>query len=106
MSRRPKTKKPLNRSTSPSSPAGKAAPPGTRAGAGRSPEASSPLSAQSTDQALLLTLPQVCHLLNLSRSTLDRMAKDNLIPGRLKIGGQIRYHRPTLDTWLLSHLQS
>ena len=59
-----------------------------------------------TDDALLLTIPQTCSLLNLSRSTLDRMAKINAIPGRIKIGGQIRYHRPTLETWLVTQLIS
>ena len=60
----------------------------------------------AADDLLLLTVPQVCKLLNLSRSTLDRMAKEGLVSGRLKIGGQVRYHRPTLETWLLEQLSS
>jgi excisionase family DNA binding protein len=56
------------------------------------------------DDPLLLSIPQVCNLLNLSRSTIDRMAKSESIPGRIKIGGQIRYHRPTLETWLVSKI--
>ena len=56
----------------------------------------------TSDDVLLLTIPQVCTLLNLSRSTLDRMAKTDSISGRVKIGGQIRYHRPTVETWLLT----
>ncbi len=56
----------------------------------------------SPDDVLLLTIQQVCTLLNLSRSTLDRMARTDSIPGRVKIGGQIRYHRPTVEAWLLT----
>lgn len=51
-------------------------------------------------ESLLLTVPQVCKLLNVSRSTVDRMAERGEIPGRMKLGGQVRYHRPTLQTWL------
>jgi len=56
--------------------------------------------------SILLTVAQVCSLLNLSRSTLDRMAKAGQIPGRVKIGGQVRYHRQVLETWLLDQVQS
>jgi len=56
----------------------------------------------SAEAPLLLTIAQVGALLNLSRSTLDRMADQ--IPGRIKIGGQVRYHRSTLEDWLLQQL--
>ncbi len=58
------------------------------------------------DSSLLLTIPEVCLLLKLSRSTLDRMAKTDSIPGRIKIGGQVRYHRKLLEQWLLSQILS
>jgi excisionase family DNA binding protein len=60
----------------------------------------------SNDDPLLLTIPAVCNLLSVSRSTLDRMAKTDVIPGRIKLGGQIRYHRPTLERFLLAQLLS
>jgi excisionase family DNA binding protein len=48
----------------------------------------------------LLTVAQVCQLLNLSRSTVDRLAKRGELPGRLKLGGQVRYDAGTLRTWI------
>lgn len=56
------------------------------------------------DSAVLLTPHQVCNLLAISRSTLDRLGTS--IPGRVKLGGQIRYHRGALEKWLLSQVQS
>ena len=49
---------------------------------------------------LLLTVEHVCTLLNLSRSTVYRMAKSGKLPGRLTFGNQVRYHRPSLELWL------
>ena len=48
----------------------------------------------------LLSVAQVCRLLNLSRSTVDRMARRGELPGRMKLGGQVRYDAGTLRTWL------
>jgi len=56
------------------------------------PEPSSPRLAP-----LLLTVGEVCTLLNISRATLYRIE----IPGKVKIGGQVRYHRELLEAWLL-----
>ena len=53
------------------------------------------------DDALLLTVADVCRLLKISRVTLYRIEKDNPLPGRVKIGGQVRYHRESLEKWLL-----
>ncbi len=50
---------------------------------------------------LLLTVSQVCALLNISRSTLFRLEKLGEIPGRVTIGGQVRYHRQVIEDWLL-----
>jgi excisionase family DNA binding protein len=50
---------------------------------------------------LLLTVSQVCALLNISRSTLFRLEKSGEIPGRVTIGGQVRYHRQVIEEWLL-----
>ena len=51
--------------------------------------------------AILLTVPQVCELLGgISRSTLTRMEKTGKIPGRVQIGGSVRYHREILEEWV------
>ena len=51
-------------------------------------------------EPVLLTVPQVAQLLNLSRSTVDRLAATGKLPGHMKIGGQVRYYLPTLSAWL------
>lgn len=48
----------------------------------------------------LLTVSDVCKLLKISRSTLIRMEKVSHIPGRLMLGGSVRYHRETIEAWL------
>jgi len=50
---------------------------------------------------LLLTVTQVCALLNISRSTLFRLEKSGGIPGRVTLGGQVRYHRQVIEEWLM-----
>ncbi len=49
---------------------------------------------------LLMTIPEVCDYLAISRATLYRLD----LPGRLKIGGQVRFHRPTIEHWVLEQL--
>jgi len=54
---------------------------------------------------LLVTVPQLCQLLNVSRSTLYRMEQAGVLPGRVKLGGQVRYHLETVQDWLRSLVQ-
>lgn len=55
----------------------------------------------SPDSAILLTVSQVCELLGgISRSTLVRMEKTGKIPGRVQLGGSVRYHRETVESWV------
>lgn len=54
---------------------------------------------------LLLTVADLCALLQVSRTTLFRMEKAGEVPGRLSLGGQVRYHRETVETWLRSQLK-
>lgn len=54
---------------------------------------------------LLLTVADLCALLQISRTTLFRMEKAGKVPGRLSLGGQVRYHRETVETWLRSQLK-
>jgi len=48
----------------------------------------------------LLSVNDVCKLLKISRSTLIRMEKAGLVPGRLVLGGSVRYHLDTIKNWL------
>lgn len=53
--------------------------------------------------AILLTVSQVCDLLGgISRSTLVRMEKTGKIPGRVQLGGSVRYHREIIEEWVRS----
>lgn len=58
----------------------------------------------STVDPLLLTVADVCALLNLSRSTLFRLEQKTPLPGRVKLGGQVRYHRGIIEKWILEQV--
>ncbi len=58
------------------------------------------VKAMPKDDALVLTVADVCRLLKISRVTLYRIEKETPLPGRVKLGGQVRYHRETLEQWL------
>lgn len=60
----------------------------------------------STVEPLLLTIGDVSVLLNVSRSTLLRLEKSGGLPGRVKIGGQVRYHREIIEKWILAQVKS
>jgi predicted DNA-binding transcriptional regulator AlpA len=64
-----------------------------------------PVLASKAEMALLLDVPQVCHLLNISRATLYRLEQAGKIPGRVQLMGQVRYHRPTLEAWLIAQVK-
>ena len=55
----------------------------------------------STVIPLLLTIADVCALLNVSRSTLLRLEKAGGLPGRIVLGGQVRYHREVIENFLI-----
>ncbi|CAH2031257.1 helix-turn-helix transcriptional regulator [Trichlorobacter ammonificans] len=54
----------------------------------------------ATGNSLLLTVSDLCGLLNLSRSTINRMERNGTLPGRVELGGAVRYHRETVEAWL------
>lgn len=56
--------------------------------------------------AVLLSVAEMCILLKISRATLIRMDKAGRIPGRIKLGGSVRFHRETVETWLQSLISS
>ena len=55
----------------------------------------------SKDDALVLNVSEVCALLKISRRTLER----SNVPGKVKIGGSVRYHRETIEKWILQQMQ-
>ncbi len=52
--------------------------------------------------SMLLSVTEICALLKISRATLVRMDKSGQLPGRIKLGGSVRFHRETVETWLQS----
>jgi excisionase family DNA binding protein len=50
--------------------------------------------------SLLLTVADLCDLLKVSRSTITRMERAGSIPGRVMLGGSVRYHREIIENWL------
>ncbi len=60
-----------------------------------------PKTPQPADSnALLLSVAEMCALLRISRATLIRMDKSGKLPGRIKLGGSVRFHRETVEAWL------
>ena len=56
--------------------------------------------------AILLSVAEMCTLLKISRATLIRMDNSGKLPGRIKLGGSVRFHRETVDKWLQSLINS
>jgi len=50
--------------------------------------------------SLLLSVAEMCALLCISRATLIRMDNAGKIPGKIKLGGSVRFHRETVEAWL------
>jgi excisionase family DNA binding protein len=65
-----------------------------------------PASAAAVDLALLLTVPQVCQLLSISRATFYRLEEAGKLPGRVQLMGNVRYHRPTIEAWLIAQVKA
>lgn len=59
-------------------------------------------TASTETGAVLLSVTEICALLKISRATLVRMDKAGKLPGRIKLGGSVRFHRETIETWLQS----
>lgn len=55
--------------------------------------------------AILLSVTEMCTLLKISRATLVRMDNAGKLPGRIKLGGSVRFHRQTVETWLQSLME-
>ena len=59
-----------------------------------------PTETAAASDRLLMTIPEVCDYLAISRATLYRLD----LPGRIKVGGQVRFHRPSIDRWILEQI--
>ena len=46
------------------------------------------------------TVLEVAALLRVSRSTVDRLTKARKLPGKMRVGGQVRFFRPSIDGWI------
>lgn len=51
--------------------------------------------------ALVYTVKELAHALSVSRATIDRLDAQGKLPGRIKIGQQVRYVRYVVQHWLL-----
>lgn len=60
-----------------------------------------PAAPLPTTPALLYTVHEIAAALRVSRATVDRLQARGELPGKLKIGGQVRYLRDVIDQWLL-----
>ena len=59
-----------------------------------------PRTRPAAPNSLLLSVAEMCALLSISRATLIRMDNAGKIPGKIKLGGSVRFHRETVDAWL------
>lgn len=62
-------------------------------------------ASDSISVPVLLTIDQLCHWLNLSRSTIHRLDKAGKLPGRILLGRQVRYHRPAIESYIEDQLK-
>ncbi|AJE03335.1 helix-turn-helix transcriptional regulator [Geobacter pickeringii] len=76
--------------------------PAAGAGTGAAPV---PAGDPPAADALLLTVADLCGLLQISRSTFFRLKKAGQVPGCITLGGQVRYHRETVEAWLRSQVK-
>jgi predicted DNA-binding transcriptional regulator AlpA len=67
------------------------------------PVTKSPPERVEMPPSLLITQADLCALLKISRSTLARMEKQipSPVPGRVIIGGSVRYHRHVIESWIM-----
>lgn len=66
---------------------------------------STPRKKADKNVSLLMTVTDLCQSLKLSRSTISRMDKSGALPGRVMVGGSVRYHRETIENWLRDTVQ-
>jgi len=50
---------------------------------------------------LLLTVDELAALLNISRASVYRLESSGQLPGKMKLGAHVRYHRQVVEKWLL-----
>lgn len=57
---------------------------------------------RDSSQPDVMTIEQLCSYLQLSRSTLYKLAQEGKLPGQ-KVGKHWRFHKQTVDEWLRGH---
>jgi excisionase family DNA binding protein len=72
------------------------------AGSKSQPARKVPKTVSIDPDAVLLSVAETCALLKISRATLIRMDNAGKLPGRIKLGGSVRFHHETIVTWLQS----
>ncbi|UNT54892.1 helix-turn-helix domain-containing protein [Lysinibacillus capsici] len=55
-------------------------------------------------QKITLSVKETAELINVSQSTIYKMAKGNEIPHK-KVRGRIIFHRDTIEKWLINELE-
>jgi excisionase family DNA binding protein len=62
----------------------------------------------SEQDAQLLAVPEVCELLDISRTTLWRWRQDEIIPpdAVMQCGRRVLFRRPVLERWLAGELDA
>jgi predicted DNA-binding transcriptional regulator AlpA len=53
----------------------------------------------------LMDMSEIAHMLKLSLRTVQRLERDEGIPGRVVIKGNVRYYRKSVLSWLLSKIE-
>jgi excisionase family DNA binding protein len=59
---------------------------------------------EGSDSSILLTLVEVAKLLKVSQRTVQRLEKDQGLPGRVFLGRTVRYHREIIEKWILTRV--
>ena len=59
-----------------------------------------PIQPSNVPQPLLYTVAELADVLRVSRATIDRLHACGVLPGKVKIGHQVRYLRQVVQTWL------
>ncbi len=55
--------------------------------------------------AEIMNIEQLAQYLDISRSTLYKLAQDGKLPGQ-KVGRRWRFHKDAIDDWLKQHLDT
>jgi len=69
------------------------------------PSPEPPAQPSNVPPPLLYTVKELAQVLRVSRATLDRLQACGVLPGKVKIGHQVRYVRHIVEAWLTHMLE-